>query len=340
MVSTLKMEMQKVVSIAMATYNGESFLNDQIDSFLAQTRLPDELVVCDDGSTDNTMSILNKFANRATFEVRLYRNKSNLGYSKNFEKAIRKCEGDIILLSDQDDVWFDKKIERVVEEFEDSDPPLVVINDCGLTDKDLNPSGLSKIDQIEAVGMSTDSFEPGCCTAISSMLKPLILPVPTKHQAHDNWIHQVGQVLGKRVVVPDTLQWYRRHGDATSEWFVNRADDSLSEIDTVKAYAVTDPTGPLEGRLEVLKTIESRLEVKKNYITQRLDWVDLGGALDRINAEKKAIRDRIDILSDNSLYRRSWGILKLWRNGGYKYFSGYKSAVKDFVVMPLLSKIG
>ena len=96
-------------SIALATYNGERYLQEQLNSFLHQTRLPDEIIACDDCSTDRTMDILESFAISALFAVYIYRNAINLGYTKNFERAISLCSGDVIFLSDQDDVWFPKR---------------------------------------------------------------------------------------------------------------------------------------------------------------------------------------------------------------------------------------
>ena len=90
------------VSIALCTYNGSEFLGEQLASFLTQTRLPDEIVVCDDCSLDSTVQILDDFAAHAPFPVRIYRNEKNLRSTKNFEQAIDLCEGDIILLADQE----------------------------------------------------------------------------------------------------------------------------------------------------------------------------------------------------------------------------------------------
>src|ERR1017187_10286490 len=97
------------VSIAMATYNGEKFLSKQLESFSCQTLMPDELVVCDDGSRDGTLAILEAYAAEAQFPVRIIKNDTNLGYSANFAKATSLCKGEIILFSDQDDIWFDDK---------------------------------------------------------------------------------------------------------------------------------------------------------------------------------------------------------------------------------------
>ena len=101
------------VSIALATYNGAKYLKQQLDSFQAQTCLPDELVVCDDCSKDNTVEILEEFKETASFIVIIIQNESNLGYTGNFEKAISLCSGNLIFISDQDDVWFNNKIETI-----------------------------------------------------------------------------------------------------------------------------------------------------------------------------------------------------------------------------------
>src|SRR5690349_17434303 len=101
------------ISIALCTYNGGPFLAEQLASYVQQTRLPDELVVCDDCSSDNTMAILRDFAARAPFAVRLHQNAANLRSTRNFEQAIRLCTGDVIALSDQDDVWLPEKLERM-----------------------------------------------------------------------------------------------------------------------------------------------------------------------------------------------------------------------------------
>jgi len=106
---------KQFLSVAMCTYNGEQYLQEQLDSIIAQTRLPNEVVVCDDGSTDATLQILDEFQETAPFPVRIYRNGTRLGPTKNFEKAIKLCSGNVIALSDQDDVWMPHKLERLEE---------------------------------------------------------------------------------------------------------------------------------------------------------------------------------------------------------------------------------
>ena len=107
------------ISVAMCTHNGERYLRDQLESIARQTMLPSELVICDDGSVDSTPDIVADFARSAPFIVRFTRNGSNLGSTKNFEKAIDLCGGELIALCDQDDVWIESKLARLANEFTD-----------------------------------------------------------------------------------------------------------------------------------------------------------------------------------------------------------------------------
>ncbi len=100
-------------SVAMCTYNGATYLQAQLQSLAAQQRLPDEVVICDDGSSDGTVAIAERFGASAHFPVRIFRNEQNLGYSRNFAKAVQLCSGDLIALADQDDLWHPQKLERL-----------------------------------------------------------------------------------------------------------------------------------------------------------------------------------------------------------------------------------
>lgn len=126
--------------MAMATYNGERFLQEQLDSLARQTLLPCELVVCDDGSADGTMDILKRFADVAPFRVRIYQNDVRLGYCENFLRAVGLCTGDLVAFSDQDDVWFPSKLAACSEALR-SDRSSMVIHLASLADTELNPLG-------------------------------------------------------------------------------------------------------------------------------------------------------------------------------------------------------
>jgi glycosyltransferase involved in cell wall biosynthesis len=123
------------LSVALCTYNGAKYLKEQLDSIGRQTRLPDELVICDDRSTDGTPGIVSQFAAEARFPVAFTVNKVNLGATKNFEKAIGRCTGDIILQSDQDDVWLDKKLELIEGIFLNNPDVRAIFSDAEVVDE-------------------------------------------------------------------------------------------------------------------------------------------------------------------------------------------------------------
>jgi glycosyltransferase involved in cell wall biosynthesis len=122
------------VSIAMATFNGQKFLPDQLASLQTQTRPPQELVICDDGSSDTTIAILKRFADDAPFDVRIERNHERLGHARNFLRAASLCHGDIVAFCDQDDVWLARKIEVALAAFEAPDGPSVVVHSAQVVD--------------------------------------------------------------------------------------------------------------------------------------------------------------------------------------------------------------
>lgn len=121
-------------SVALCTYNGASYIQEQIESILNQTMPVDEIVICDDGSTDNTLQIVNKLQRSATIDIRIYKNEGKLGVSNNFQKAINLCQGDIIFLSDQDDIWMPEKVEKISNYFDEHSDIEVVFSDAILID--------------------------------------------------------------------------------------------------------------------------------------------------------------------------------------------------------------
>lgn len=124
-----------MTSVALCTYNGEKYIEEQISSILNQSVPVDEIVVCDDGSTDNTLTLIEKFQPHTKTNIRIYRNEHQLGVCANFQKAIDLCEGDIIFLSDQDDVWFQHKVEIICKWFEKNPTKNVVFTDAALIDE-------------------------------------------------------------------------------------------------------------------------------------------------------------------------------------------------------------
>ena len=204
-----------LVSIALCTFNGEQYLSPQLQSILAQTYARLEVVVLDDGSTDGTLELLEEHARRDA-RIRLHRNDQRLGFIRNFERAITLCTGELIALSDQDDIWHPEKIERLLRRLNGH---LLVYHDSELIDADGSPLGK----QITDLGACIRGHHPlafifGNCVSGHSLLfrrelVPHLLPFPTCFY-HDQWLALVASSLGTIEFVEDCLVQYRRHESA------------------------------------------------------------------------------------------------------------------------------
>jgi len=215
------------ISVALCTYNGEKYLREQLDSIAEQTLLPAELVVCDDRSQDGTLAILEEFKSRVPFRVTVQRNETNLGSTKNFEKAISLCSGEIIALCDQDDVWKPQKLERLVETLRAHPEAGYVFSDAELVDEQLQPLPHSLWDSVGfcdplrtrfAKGEQVQCFArqhivTGATMAFRASVGKLAMPFPTEGQwIHDGWIALVASALGVYgVPVDEPLIAYRQH---------------------------------------------------------------------------------------------------------------------------------
>lgn len=212
------------ISIALCTFNGAPYLSEQLDSYLSQTRQPDEVIICDDRSSDHTSSILDNFAKKAPFDTKIIINDSTLGITKNFEKAIRLCTGDVIALSDQDDVWLPNKLHLIENEFIRNKGIQCVFSDAQIVDKNLTPlnysiwtvAGLSerKLRKILRNGMFPNVLNQylvtGCTMAFRSEFRKYGLPIPPSW-FHDAWISFMSSCLGEMKPLPLSLVFYRQH---------------------------------------------------------------------------------------------------------------------------------
>jgi glycosyltransferase involved in cell wall biosynthesis len=209
----------------MCSYNGEAYLREQLDSIAAQTRLPDELVVCDDVSTDATPKILENFKAAAPFPVRIHINAKRLGPVRNFEQGIGQCTGDQIFLSDQDDVWEPHKIERMeavlceLESKHSRSTPLLVHSDLEVVDKNLkrvapsflNYQGIAH-DEEPLCSLLLYNFVTGCACVFNRALVDLALPFPEDAIVHDWWIALCAAAAGKIGFLREPTIKYRQHG--------------------------------------------------------------------------------------------------------------------------------
>ncbi len=212
------------LSIALATYNGERFVGAQLDSIARQTRLPDELVIFDDASTDTTVSIVRDFAQHAPFPVRLQVNPERLGSTLNFEAAIHACGGEIIFLCDQDDIWYPDKIACIEEQFVRNPETGAVFTDADVVDQDLNPLRLRLWKEIrfssqeQALIAARDAttallkhpVATGATMAFRSAYRDLVLPIPNVW-VHDAWISLLIGAVSHLTALPTPLIAYRQH---------------------------------------------------------------------------------------------------------------------------------
>ena len=212
------------LSVALCTYNGAKYLQAQLDSLRAQIRLPDELVVCDDRSTDGTLEILQAFASASPFPVRIHVNPVNLGSTKNFEQAVAQCSGDAIFLCDQDDVWCPEKLARF-EAVLAADPTTgLVASDLELIDAAggrLNRRVWAELPFNALMRVKTESDGgprlwlrantiTGAAMAFRASLREVVLPIPPCW-VHDAWIAFLVGALSPVRLITDPLTEYRSH---------------------------------------------------------------------------------------------------------------------------------
>lgn len=327
-------------SIALCTYNGARYLPDQLDSIAAQTLLPDELVICDDRSTDDTRAVIASFAARAPFAVRLHVNEVNLGSTKNFEQAISLCAGDLIALSDQDDVWLPAKLERLGETFSARPEVGLVFTDAELVDENLIPWGARlwqytwtlREQQLFHEGRAFDALlrrnvVTGATMAFRARFRDLALPIPPNHfLIHDCWIALMIAAVAGTVALPDTLIKYRQHPQQQ----IGVVRRSLHEADTSREDSWIKRENYY--RIEIIKfddilarllTINHNLNHTQAYPTAPAHIAEL---------EELAAHYRLRGGIPGRRWRRVPPVLRELLTGRYSRFStGLASALKDML---------
>lgn len=199
------------VSVCMATCNGSRYVTEQLASILIQLGGEDEVVIVDDASTDDTVTILREIADR---RIRLIVNPARRGVVRSFEAALEAAKGEIIFLSDQDDRWFDSKIERFLEEFANPTVTLAVSH-AVLMDAEGKPMDGAGRKLQSARGLfatlAKNTYQGSLMAFRRSVLKAAT-PFPERIAMHDWWIGAVNSLAGKAAVIPEPLVFYRRHG--------------------------------------------------------------------------------------------------------------------------------
>lgn len=206
------------VSVALTTCNGTRYLEPQILSILPQLGPDDELVISDDGSTDGTVNMIMALAG-SDHRIRWFEGPRR-GLIQNFTNALRYCQGDIIFLCDQDDVWLEDKVSRVLAVFARSPKILLVQHNARFADKNLKPGEKTVFQWRKAhrgilANILKNRYQ-GCAIAIRRSLLRIALPFPSDIPMHDQWLGLLAELFGKVVFQDEILMLYRRHDDNMS----------------------------------------------------------------------------------------------------------------------------
>lgn len=203
-----------MISVCIATYNGARYIGEQLASILKQLSAEDEVVVSDDGSTDDTLDIVRSLNDR---RIRIVDGPRRHSPTLNFERALRNAKGDYVFLADQDDVWLEGKVRRCMDELQECD---CVVSDARVTDSLLNTTSesLFKLMHVRRGRLSNLLWRngyTGCCMAFRREVLSKALPFPTDIPMHDIWIGNVAAFCGRLRFIDDRLLLFRRH-DATA----------------------------------------------------------------------------------------------------------------------------
>jgi glycosyltransferase involved in cell wall biosynthesis len=212
-----------MISVCIATYNGEKYIQQQLLSILCQIGEKDEIIVSDDCSTDATLTIVKALQDKRI--IVLENTKKFKSYNYNFENALKKASGDIIFLADQDDVWDKDRVENIIQYFKTYN---LVICNCFYTDKDLNLLKGSWFESVNAGNGFVKNFIKntyvGCCMAFNRKVLNAALPFPDNIDSHDTWIGLMAEMTGNPFFLDKQLHYFRRHGENFS---VNSGIDSV-----------------------------------------------------------------------------------------------------------------
>ena len=213
-----------MISVAMTTYNGERYIIQQLESIYKQSMPVDEVIICDDGSKDNTVNLVNDFIrDRALESWRMIQNEKNLRYSKNFFKAISMCAGDYIFFADQDDIWYKDKVKLMIKKMEESPDILAlstgytIIDKRGKEKKHVLLASQNRLLTIKETG--ANSLIKGCTMCIRKELDRMLEHSDLNFElqlGHDWYYNFLAVLSGKNVLLAQPLLYYRVHGENIS----------------------------------------------------------------------------------------------------------------------------
>jgi glycosyltransferase involved in cell wall biosynthesis len=278
------------ISIAMGTYNGERYLPELLDSLAVQSVQPSELVVCDDGSADATLKLINQFSRTCPYPVRIFRNQTPLRPTKNFEKAITLCRGDFIALCDQDDIWYPDKLSTLIEWLNSKPDAGGIFSDADLIDESsakmgerlwrralFKPSRGSGF-MLEPWRLLRGNVVTGATLMFRSDISRLFLPIPPAWM-HDGWIAWMLALQSKLIACDRPLIGYRIHASQQTGMpglspgaRLRRARETGARDYFSIAAQFSDLLDWVKARPEICsKELKRRIEGKRDHALFRAD---------------------------------------------------------------------
>ena len=210
--------MKMNISVCMATYNGEQYIKEQLDSVLSQLSENDEVIISDDSSTDKTIGIIVSYKDN---RINIYENQQFASPIYNFENAIKMATGDVIVLADQDDVWLENKISIIREHFKEHCSKELLVLDGRMVDRNLNILEDSIFKRLNSrKGLLKNIIKNsylGCSMAFTSDMKKFFLPFPKYISMHDVWIGLVFELFGNIHFVEKVTLLHRRHNQTSTK---------------------------------------------------------------------------------------------------------------------------
>ena len=267
-----------MISVVMATYNGEKYVIEQLESILKQSVSVDEIIICDDMSKDNTVKLIRKFIqdNNLHSIIKLYVNNNNIGYISNFYNGIKRTTGQFIFLSDQDDVWEHNKVDRMLTVMNQYGAEVLCSNfslidavGFAYTKSVRLPSFISDapggISQIKFFPLLFGNVAQGCTCCFTESVKKIYLNAHYDEIIHDYQIMLIGSIMGKAYFLNEKLIRYRLHGDNNIGFFEGK---SLKHVD----FKIRIKKPKIAGFLD---TIKNDLNIPHYFIAQLLLYLKI-----------------------------------------------------------------
>ena len=331
------------ISVAMATYNGDRFIREQLDSLANQQHLPTEVVIADDASSDRTVAIAEQFAQTAPFPVRIQPHNNRVGYRANFMRAARVCSSDLIAFCDQDDIWSPRKLAVCIEPFRDPAVLLTyhnaeVVTEIGERIGTLDhlasaplmpPLSLCPLRRAWSVVGFTQVFRR--CILEFSDLREMSLDVNDlmAPMAHDQWVLFISSVFGSIVYLDEALVCYRQHSSNAFGWTPPMSFSAkLTDLSRNPAHDFEAMHQALKKCAEILEKTSANLNVK---------WqkrAAIGATRFRLLSDLYDVRKRL--YTSTTLEERMKAFRKIVLTGGYRskwsWGLGYRALARDFFV--------